>query len=99
MAGKPVIMTVDDDPEVLRAVERDLRRKYGSEYRIIRANSADSALDALKQLRARTDPVALLVSDQKMPGKDGVAFLEEARVLYPETKRVLLTAYADTDAA
>jgi thioredoxin reductase (NADPH) len=97
--AKPILMTVDDDPEVLRAVERDLRRKYGSDYRVIRAESGRAALDALETLRGRGDPVAMLIVDQRMPGMTGVEFLEQARLLYPNAKRVLLTAYADTDAA
>jgi thioredoxin reductase (NADPH) len=96
---KPILLTVDDDPEVLRAVERDLRRKYGSDYRVIRAESGRAALDALSQLKARGDPVAMLIADQRMPEMTGVAFLEQARALFPDAKRVLLTAYADTDAA
>jgi thioredoxin reductase (NADPH) len=104
MANKPVLFAIDDDPEVLRAVERDLRRKYvrrrnGDGYRILRADSADSAMDTLGQLKLRGDTVALFLVDQRMPRTTGVEFLEEARVLYPEAKKVLLTAYADTDAA
>ena len=97
--AKPVIFTVDDDPEVLRAIERDLRREFGKDYRIVRADSGQSALDTLKQLMLRNEPVALLLSDQRMPGMNGVEFLEKARELYPQAKRALLTAYADTDAA
>jgi thioredoxin reductase (NADPH) len=104
MANKPVLFAVDDDPEVLRAVERDLRRKYGrsrngSGYRILRADSAEAAMDALGKLKLRGDPVALFLVDQRMPRTTGVEFLEEAMELYPEAKKVLLTAYADTDAA
>ncbi len=97
--AKPVIFTVDDDPEVLRAIERDLRRQYGKDYRILRADSGPAALDALKQLQVREEAVALLLSDQRMPGMTGVEFLEQARELFPDAKRALLTAYADTDAA
>ncbi|HKX28700.1 MAG TPA: FAD-dependent oxidoreductase [Blastocatellia bacterium] len=97
--AKPVLLAVDDDPEVLRAVERDLRRQYGNRFRILRANSGDAALDALRQLKERQDPVALLLADQRMPKMTGVEFLEQANRLYPETRRVLLTAYADTEAA
>jgi thioredoxin reductase (NADPH) len=97
--GKPVIFSVDDDPEVLRAIERDLRTKYGSQYRIMRADAGAAALDALKQLRVRNETVALFLADQRMPQMSGVEFLEEAMKLYPEAKRALLTAYADTDAA
>ena len=104
MANKPVLFAIDDDPEVLRAVERDLRRRYargrnGDGYRVLRANSADSALDTLGQLKLRGDSVALFLVDQRMPRTTGVEFLEETRDLYPEAKKVLLTAYADTDAA
>ncbi len=97
--AKPVIFTIDDDPEVLRAIERDLRQGFGKDYRILRADSGPAALDALRQLRLRNEPVALLLSDQKMPGMSGVEFLEQAREDFPDAKRALLTAYADTDAA
>src|SRR6266581_4924752 len=97
--AKPVIWTVDDDPDVLRAVERDLRRHYGDRYKVISADSGLSALEAVKQLKLRNETVALFLVDQRMPRMTGVEFLEEARTLYPEAKRVLLTAYADTDAA
>jgi len=97
--AKPVIWTVDDDPDVLRAVERDLRKQYGDRYRIISADSGASALEALKQLKLRNDPVALFLVDQRMPRMSGVEFLEQAIELYPDAKRALLTAYADTDAA
>src|SRR5271166_3410541 len=97
--GKPVIWTVDDDPDVLRAVERDLRRQYGDRYRVISADSGVSALESVKQLKLRNEPIALFLVDQRMPRMSGVEFLEEAIVLYPEAKRALLTAYADTDAA
>ncbi len=96
---KPVIWTVDDDPDVLRAVERDLRRRYGDRYKVISADSGASALDAVKQLKLRNEPVALFLVDQRMPRMSGVEFLEQAIPLYPEAKRALLTAYADTDAA
>lgn len=92
-------MSVDDDPQVLGAVSRDLRRQYGENFRIVRADSGEVALDALRDLKNRGDPVALLLVDQRMPRMNGVAFLEEAMKLYPDTKRVMLTAYADTDAA
>src|SRR5713101_4627025 len=97
--AKPVIWTVDDDPDVLRAVERDLRRQYGDRYKVISADSGASALDAVKQLKLRNDPVALFLVDQRMPRMSGVEFLEKAIELYPDAKRALLTAYADTDAA
>jgi thioredoxin reductase (NADPH) len=96
---KPVLFTVDDDPEVLRAIERDLRQHYADRYRIMRANSAASALSTLKELKARNNPVALLLADQRMPQMDGVGFLSEAMELHPDAKRALLTAYADTTAA
>ena len=97
--AKPVIWTVDDDPDVLRAVERDLRRQYGDRYKVISADSGASALEAVKQLKLRNEPVALFLVDQRMPHMSGVEFLESAIPLYPEAKRALLTAYADTDAA
>ena len=97
--AKPSLLTVDDDPEVLRAVERDLRREYGNRFRILRADSGAKALDTLQQLKMRNDPLALMVVDQRMPQMTGVEFLEQALQLFPESKRVLLTAYADTDAA
>ncbi len=96
---KPFILTVDDDPDVLRAVERDLRRQYGSRYRVIAADSGNAALEAIGQLKTRNDPVALFLVDQRMPGMSGVEFLEAALQLFPGAKRALLTAYADTDAA
>ena len=97
--AKPVILAVDDDPQVLRAVERDLRRKYAREYRVLRADSGESALDALDKIKLRGDPVALFLVDQRMPRMTGVEFLEKAVEMFPEAKRDLLTAYADTDAA
>src|SRR6266478_1771750 len=97
--AKPVIWTVDDDPDVLRAVERDLRRHYGDRYKVISADSGASALEAVKRLKLRNDPVALFLADQRMPRMSGVEFLEKAIELYPDAKRALLTAYADTDAA
>lgn len=97
--AKPVIMTVDDDPEVLQAVARDLRREYGDRFRVLRAESGAIALEALQQLKLRNEPVALFLVDQRMPQMSGVEFLEQALQLFPDTKRALLTAYADTDAA
>jgi thioredoxin reductase (NADPH) len=97
--AKPVIWTVDDDPDVLRAVERDLRRHYGDRYKVISADSGVSALEATRQLKLRNEPVALFLVDQRMPRMSGVEFLEQAIELYPDAKRALLTAYADTDAA
>src|SRR5208282_1559387 len=97
--AKPVLLTVDDDAEVLRAVDRDLRRQYGENFRVLRADSGASALEALKGLKRRGDAVALLLVDQRMPQMTGVEFLGQAMELFPDAKRVLLTAYADTDAA
>src|SRR5271169_979963 len=97
--GKPVILAVDDDVSVLEAVIQDLRRKYGAGYRILRAGSGQAALDTCVQLEQRGDAVALFLSDQRMPGMSGVDFLEKAQKIYPEAKRALLTAYADTEAA
>lgn len=97
--ARPILLAVDDDVSVLEAVVQDLRREYGADYRIMRAASGAAALDTLEQVKARQEPVALLVSDQRMPGMTGVDFLERAREIYPEAKRVLLTAYADTEAA
>ncbi|MBI5961366.1 MAG: FAD-dependent oxidoreductase, partial [Chloroflexi bacterium] len=96
---KPVIFSVDDDPSVLQAITRDLRKQYGESFRIMRANSGADALEALRELRKTNDPVALFVVDQRMPQMNGVEFLGAALRLYPDAKRVLLTAYADTDAA
>jgi thioredoxin reductase (NADPH) len=90
---------VDDDVSVLEAVVQDLRRQYGADYRIMRAASGQAALDTLTQVKARPEPVALILSDQRMPGMTGVDFLERSREIYPEARRVLLTAYADTEAA
>jgi thioredoxin reductase (NADPH) len=97
--AKPVILAVDDDPDVLGAIARDLRQHYGKDYRILRAESGALALEALKELAERDEPVALLLSDQRMPRMDGVRFLSAARDTAPDAKRALLTAYADTDAA
>lgn len=99
MADKPIILAVDDEPAVLSAVARDLRRQYGNHYRILRATSGDEALETLEQLKLRNDAVALFVADQRMPKMTGVEFLTKAVELYPQSKRVLLTAYADTEAA
>ena len=96
---KPVILTVDDDPAVSRAVARDLRRKYGEEHRIVRAESGQDALETLNQLKLRGETVATLIADFRMPQMTGIEFLEEAMDLYPAARRVLLTAYADSHAA
>jgi thioredoxin reductase (NADPH) len=97
--AKPALLTVDDDPEVLRAVERDLRHRYAERYRVLRAESGATALEALRGLKRRNDPVGLLLADQRMPQMTGVEFLGQTMGLFPNAKRVLLTAYADTDAA
>src|SRR6204780_588544 len=97
--AKPILLSVDDDSDVLRAIERDLRSKYGAEYRVIGSDSPARALDLLKQLKVRNDSVALLLADQRMPHMDGVAFLQEGMRIFPDAKRALLTAYADTNAA
>jgi thioredoxin reductase (NADPH) len=97
--AKPVILAVDDDISVLEAVIQDLRRKYGAEYRIMRAGSGQAALDTCEQLVKRGDAVALILSDQRMPGMTGVTLLEKVQSFYPLAKRALLTAYADTEAA
>src|ERR1700730_17882663 len=99
MMAKPILLTVDDDPDVLRAIERDLRSQYGAEYRVVSSDTPEGALDLLKGLKVRNDGVALLLADQRMPKMDGVVFLQEARKIFPEAKRALLTAYADTNAA
>ncbi len=96
---KPVLLTIDDDAEVLRAIERDLRRKYAGDYRVLRAESGTAAMEIVRELRLRNNTVALFLVDQRMPGLSGVQFLEQAIELFPDAKRVLLTAYADTDAA
>jgi thioredoxin reductase (NADPH) len=99
MADKPIILTVDDDREVLQAIARDVRHGFGEHFRVIRAESGDRALDVLRQLRLTNESVALMLVDQRMPGLSGVDFLAQAKRLFPESKKALLTAYADTDAA
>jgi thioredoxin reductase (NADPH) len=99
VASRPTIITVDDDVPVLRAIERDLRTRYAKDYRILAATSGSDALDALRELTVRGDPVALFVVDQRMPNMTGIEFLTEAIDLQPDARRVLLTAYADTDVA
>jgi len=95
----PAIVTVDDEPEVLRAVERDLRRKYGKDYRILGTDSGSGAVDLMKQLKTRGDSLALTLADQRMPQMSGLDVLGESMQLFPQAKRALLTAYADTNAA
>ncbi len=95
----PVIMVVDDDSAVLNAVERDVRARFGKDYRVVKAASGASALELLKKLQQRNETAALLLTDQRMPEMTGLEFLEQARELFPEAKRVLLTAYADTEVA
>ncbi len=95
----PVILTIDDEPQVLNAVERDLRRRYGKEYRIVKAPSGTEALQVVEVLKQRNDAVALFVADQRMPLMTGTEFLEKTLPFYPQAKKVLLTAYADTEAA
>jgi len=97
--AKPILLSVDDDADVLRAIERDLRSQYGAEYRVIGCDSPTAAIDLLKQLKVRNDSVALMLADQRMPNMDGVAFLQEGMQIFPGAKRALLTAYADTSAA
>src|SRR3954463_7526815 len=97
--GRPVLLTVDDDASVSRAVARDLRRRYGEHYRIVRAEDPQQALDALREVKLRGDAVAAILADYRMPGLNGIEFLEQAMDLFPRARRVLLTAYADTEAA
>ena len=97
--AKPILLSVDDDADVLRAIERDLRSQYGADYRVIGSDSPEKALDILKQLKVRSDSVALLLADQRMPHMNGVEFLQEGMRIFPDAKRALLTAYADTNAA
>jgi thioredoxin reductase (NADPH) len=97
--ARPILLAIDDDVSVLEAVVQDLRRQYGNTYRVMRAAGGQAALDTLAQLKSRDEPVALIISDQRMPGITGVQLLERARDIYPDARRVLLTAYADTEAA
>ena len=97
--AKPILLSVDDDPDVLRSIERDLRSQYGAEYRVIGSDSPEGALDLLNQLKVRNDSVALLLADQRMPRMDGVEFLQQGMQVFPKAKRALLTAYADMNAA
>jgi thioredoxin reductase (NADPH) len=97
--SRPAILTVDDDPSVSRAVARDLRRQYGEQHRIVRGESGEQALEALRELKLRGDQVAVILADYRMPQMNGIEFLEQAMDIFPFARRVLLTAYADTDAA
>src|SRR5580693_5120987 len=98
-APRTAILTVDDDPGVSRAVARDLRQRYGQQYRIVRAESGEAALEALREMRLRGDQVALMLADYRMPQMNGIEFLEAAMRIFPGARRALLTAYADTNAA
>src|SRR5215217_9501385 len=93
--ARPVLLTVDDDPSVSRVVARDLRRRFGEDYRVVRAESGPDALEALRELTVRGEATALLLADHRMPGMTGVDFLEHDMDLVPDANRVLLTAYAD----
>jgi len=99
MAHRATILAVDDDPQVSRAIVRDLRARYGSDYRVVRATSGDEALGLLAELALRSRPVALLVSDQRMPAMTGIELMARVRETSPDTRLLLLTAYADTDVA
>lgn len=96
---KPVLLCVDDDPQVLSAIDRDLRQEFRRDYRVVRAGSGREALAIVRELHEREEPLALILADQRMPDLEGVEVLTQARELFPEAKRVLLTAYADTEAA
>jgi thioredoxin reductase (NADPH) len=97
--GRPILLTVDDDPSVSRAVARDLRRHYGADYRIVRADNGAEALDLIREVVLRGEQVAAILADYRMPRMNGIDFLEQAMDLVPYARRALLTAYADTDAA
>lgn len=96
---KPVILTIDDDRAVLQAIARDLRKQYGDRYRILRADSGTKALEVVRQLKLRGGTIALFLADQRMPAMSGVEFLAQAAAIFPQAKRALLKAYADTNAA
>src|SRR6516162_7365833 len=98
-APRTAIITVDDDPDVSRAVARDLRRRYGEQHRIVRAESGEAALEALRQMKLRCGLVAAILAAYRMPQLNGIEFLERALEIYPHARRALLTAYADTGAA
>ena len=97
--AKPIILTVDDEIEVSHAIERDLRQHYRGDYRIIKATSGAVALETDQQLKQRNDQIALFLVDQRMPGMEGTEFVAQAMKLYPDARKVLLTAYADTQAS
>jgi thioredoxin reductase (NADPH) len=97
--SRPIIFTIDDDAQVLRAITRDLRLHYGKDYKVMSTESAAEALETLVEMKNAGDVVAIFISDQRMPEMPGVDFLQKAIKIYPEAKRVLLTAYSDTDAA
>ena len=97
--NKPIIFSIDDDPQVLRAISRDLKSHYNSDYKIISTSSANEALEALTEMKNSGDAIALFLVDQRMPEMEGVDFLQKAIKIYPDAKRVLLTAYSDTVAA
>ena len=99
MSKLPYLITVDDDPDVLSAIERDLREHYRERYRVLSASSGSEAIGVLQRLKARREKLALMLADQRMPGMTGIEFFEKAIEIYPEARRVLLTAYADTEAA
>src|SRR6195952_1592964 len=96
---RPIIFSIDDDQQVLRAITRDLKTMYGKEYKILSTTSANEALESLTELKNSSDVIALFLCDQRMPEMEGVKFLEKAKKIYPDAKRVLLTAYSDTEAA
>src|SRR5882762_8887394 len=95
----PYIIIVDDDEQVLRAIQRDIRNQYREEYRIAATESANEALELIKELKLKNETVALFISDQRMPEMEGIDFLEKARTIYPDAKQVMLTAYSDIEAA
>src|SRR6478736_10253862 len=95
----PFIIIVDDDVHVLRAIQRDIRNNYRDDYRVVAAESAPEAIELIKDLKLKNETVALFISDQRMPEMEGIEFLEKAMELFPEAKRVLLTAYSDIEAA
>ncbi|HSF89511.1 MAG TPA: response regulator, partial [Saprospiraceae bacterium] len=96
---RPFILVIDDDIQVLRALERDLRNQYRNSYHVIAANSAEEAYQLISELKLKSEEIAVFISDQRMPGMDGVTFLEKARKVYPNAKQVLITAYSDIEVA